>query len=70
MLYSKDIKPTGSVTEMSVILWLKNTLISDSSYAVFYATNKELLKIFLIGDEGNNLMIFFDGARIDGPVSN
>ena len=64
------MKLAGSVTEMSVILWLKNTLISGSSYAVFYATNKEDFKIILIGDEENKLAIFFDGARIYGPVSN
>ena len=64
------MKLTGSVTEISVILWLKNTLISDKSFAIFYATNKEDFKVALYGDEGNKVMIFFDGAKIYGPVSN
>ena len=66
----KYIKPTGStVTEMSVSMWIKNTLVSGRSFLIHYSTDTEF-SLNLHGPNNNKLEFYIAGAFTDGPVGN
>ena len=69
-LYCYNGEFPGSVAEISVCQWIKNTLVNGSSHFIHYAkvTENDFM-IALDGSDENKLLAYFGKTYIYGPVS-